>query len=98
MYGCWLYILRCSDGSYYVGTTRGEPEARASEHNLGLDPTAYTARRLPVSLVYAELYDLITDAIAAERQVKGWRREKKEALIRREYSLLPRLASRSKGA
>jgi putative endonuclease len=50
-----------------------------------------------VSLVYAEFYDLIVDAIAAERQVKGWRRDKKEALIRREYSVLPGLASRRKG-
>jgi hypothetical protein len=54
----------------------------------------YTARRRPVSLVFHQHFERIEDAIAAERQVKGWRREKKEALIRGEYTLLPFLARR----
>jgi putative endonuclease len=78
--GAWLYILRCADGSYYVGTTRKALEERLGEHNAGLYD-GYTARRRPVTLVFAQHFDTITDAIAAERQVKGWSRAKKEALI-----------------
>ena len=94
--GCTLYILRCADGSYYVGTTRLPVEARLSEHQSGFDAKSYTASRLPVSLVYSAHYDLITDAIAAERQIKGWRREKKEALIRGDFESLPALSRRYK--
>ena len=91
--GAFLYILRCADDSYYVGTTRGTLESRIGEHNAG-HFGGYTAKRRPVSLVFHEEFDRITDAISAERQVKGWRREKKEALIRREYELLRQLAKR----
>ena len=92
--GCWLYILRCSDGSYYVGTTRNdELETRVSQHNLGVYG-GYTARRRPVSLVYSAHFERILDAIAAERQIKGWSRAKKEALIRGEFEALPELAKR----
>jgi putative endonuclease len=99
MEGCWLYILVCADGSYYVGTTRhADPQTRADEHNLAACRTAYTAARRPVRLVFAEHFQRATDAIAAERQVKGWRREKKEALIRRAFTLLPALAARGRRA
>jgi putative endonuclease len=92
--GCWLYILRCSDGSYYVGTSRNdELETRVSQHNLGVYG-GYTARRRPVSLVYSAHFERIVDAIAAERQIKGWSRAKKEALIRGEFEALPELAKR----
>ncbi len=94
MDGCWLYILQCADGLYYVGTTRRSPEEREGEHNQGLDPFAWTFRRRPVTLVFAEHFPMITDAIDAERRVKGWRREKKEALIRGEYEALVELSSR----
>lgn len=93
--GCWFYILRCSDGSYYVGTTRTEDlETRVSQHNLGLFPKAYTMRRRPVVLVYSAQFANITEAVGFERQVKGWSRAKKEALIRGEYDALPALARR----
>ncbi|MCZ8107530.1 MAG: GIY-YIG nuclease family protein [Burkholderiales bacterium] len=99
MEGCWLYILVCADGSYYVGTTRhADPQMRVAEHNLAACGTAYTAARLPVSLVFVEHFQRTTDAIAAERQVKGWRREKKEALIARAFTLLPALAARGRRA
>jgi len=76
-----VYILRCADGSYYTGITNQDAEARAWEHNN--EPMdSYTARRRPVTLVFAEVYDRLTDAIARERQIKGWSRAKKEALIR----------------
>jgi putative endonuclease len=89
-----LYILRCADGSYYVGTGRGSLEERVAQHQNGsLD--GYTARRRPVTLVFHQHFDRIEDAIAAERQVKGWRREKKEALIRADFAALRALSRRA---
>ncbi|GGH17652.1 hypothetical protein GCM10007036_19250 [Alsobacter metallidurans] len=92
--GCWLYILRCVDGSFYVGVTRKDVGTRVSEHNLALSGKAYTARRRPVTLAHAVHFERVLDAIAAERQLKGWRREKKEAYIRGEFELLSQLSSR----
>ena len=89
----YVYILRCSDGSYYVGSTRKSLEARVAEHNAGTFG-GYTAGLRPVTLVFHEEFDRILDAIAAERQVKGWSRAKKEALICRDFDLLPMLAKR----
>jgi putative endonuclease len=83
--GAFLYILRCADGSYYVGTTRGELDARLAEHDAGLFG-GYTATRRPVELLFAQHFEVITDAIAAERQVKGWSRAKKEALMRGDWN------------
>jgi predicted GIY-YIG superfamily endonuclease len=90
----YLYILRCADGSYYVGTSRGSLEARIAEHEAGAFD-GYTARRRPVALVFHQYFDRIDDAVAAERQVKGWRREKKEALIRGDFAALPALSRRT---
>ncbi|MCG7509352.1 GIY-YIG nuclease family protein [Mesorhizobium retamae] len=88
-----VYILHCADGSYYVGSTKQDIEARVWEHNnLPLDN--YTATRRPVRLVFAEAFDRITDAIARERQIKGWSRRKKEALIALAYESLPELSRR----
>ncbi len=92
----FLYMLRCADGSYYVGTTRGTLERRVGEHNAG-HCGGWTAERRAVTLVFHQEFERITDAIAAERQVKGWRREKKEALMRGEFALLPGLAKRGGG-
>jgi len=89
----YLYILRCRDGAYYVGATRNSLEARVAEHNAGTFD-GFTSLRRPVELVFHQEFDRITDAIAAERQVKGWRRAKKEALIAGRYDLLPELAKR----
>jgi predicted GIY-YIG superfamily endonuclease len=90
----YLYILLCADGSYYVGSTRDSLDRRIPEHQSGA-LGGYTASRRPVELVFSQEFQRITDAIAAERQIKGWRRDKKEALIRGEYALLPILASRA---
>jgi putative endonuclease len=95
--GTYLYILRCADGSYYVGTTTAGLERRLAEHQAG-DFDGYTALRRPVELVFDQHFDRLEDAAAAERQVKGWRREKKEALIRGEFAALPSLARRSGAA
>jgi putative endonuclease len=89
----YLYILRCRDGAYYVGTTRNSLEARVAEHNAGTFD-GFTSLRRPVELVFHQEFDRITDAIAAERQLEGWRRAKKEALIAGEHDLLPELAKR----
>ena len=93
MTGAYLYILQCADGSYYVGTTRNELEIRTAEHNSGTFG-GYTAKRRPVTLVFSEHFENITEAIAAERQVKGWSRAKKEALIAGDLKRLPLLARR----
>jgi putative endonuclease len=93
--GASVYILRCADGSYYIGLTRNEVETRVSEHNLGIN-AEYTSTRRPVTLVWSEHFERLTDAIAMERQLKGWSRAKKEALIRGDYASLPALAARRK--
>ena len=90
----WCYMLRCSDNSYYVGLTSHEDiVVRVGEHNDSRFK-GYTSRRRPVTLVWCEHYLDLKEAHAAERRLKGWRREKKEALIRREFALLPELAKR----
>jgi putative endonuclease len=91
--GAWLYILRCADGSYYTGTTRADLEQRVAEHQAGTFP-GYTATRRPVELLYSEFFDGIVDAIAAERQVKGWSRVKKEALMAGDFQRIARLSQR----
>ena len=90
-----VYIVRCADGSYYTGLTKQEIEARVWEHNAGIYD-GYTAKRRPVQLVFTETYDRIIDAIARERQIKGWSRIKKEALIALDYEALPELSKRKK--
>jgi putative endonuclease len=89
----FLYILRCADGHHYVGTTVGSLEMRVAEHQAGTFG-GYTAIRRPVVLVFEQHFDRLEDAAAAERQVKGWRRDKKEALIRGDFGMLPFLARR----
>ncbi|GBE44334.1 MAG TPA: GIY-YIG nuclease family protein [Rhizobiales bacterium] len=91
--GAYVYILRCSDGSYYTGATRTSLERRVTEHNSGA-LGGYTARRRPVELAFSEYFDRIADAITAERQIKGWSRAKKQALIHGDLGLLPGLSRR----
>jgi putative endonuclease len=95
MAGAWVYMLECADGLYYVGSYRGETiDTRVGEHNLGLYPDAWTYRRRPVTLVWCVHYADIIQAVAFERQLKGWSRAKKQAVIRGEWSDLPELAAR----
>jgi putative endonuclease len=93
----FVCILVYRGGSYYVGCTSGNLEKRMAEHQAGTYD-GYTAYRRPVTLVFQRDFERIEDAAAAERQIKGWRREKKEALIRGDYPALPVLASRAVGA
>ena len=85
-----MYILRCSDGSYYTGST-WDLEGRLYEHQNGLG-AVFTKKRLPIKLVYCEEFERIDDAFYREKQVQGWSRAKKEALIQGQYDLLPKLA------
>jgi putative endonuclease len=91
--GAHVYMLRCADGSYYVGSARLGLERRISEHNHGTYG-GYTAKRRPVELVWSQHFLDITDAIAVERQIKGWSRAKKEALIKGNYGEIRVLAKR----
>jgi predicted GIY-YIG superfamily endonuclease len=88
----WVYILKCSDGSYYAGST-SNIEKRLSEHKLGAIP-GYTHKRRPVKLVFSDYFEEVYDAISAERQIKGWSRAKKEALIQGDFDLLKKLAKK----
>jgi len=91
--GAYVYIVQCCDDSFYTGSTRGALEDRVTQHNAG-SFGGYTATRRPVKLVYAEYFDRITDAVSAERQIKGWSRSKKEALVRGDFEELRALSSR----
>ena len=90
--GFWVYMLRCADGSYYVGHTE-DVEQRVAEHESGAG-RGYTATRRPVRVVFTEEFPSREEAIAAEIQIKGWSRSKKEALIQRDWTALTRLARR----
>jgi putative endonuclease len=93
----FVYMLRCCDGSYYVGSATGDDlTKRVAEHQSGAFP-GYTSLRRPIELVWSEHFDRITDAIAVERQIKGWSRAKKEALIRSDWSSLATLSKRRGG-
>ncbi|MPZ34219.1 MAG: GIY-YIG nuclease family protein [Rhodospirillales bacterium] len=91
--GAYVYMLRCADSSYYVGSARLGLDQRVNEHNQGVYGD-YTSTRRPVTLVWADHFLNITDAIAVERKIKGWSRAKKEALIRGDYDAIRDLAKR----
>ena len=95
--GAFVYMLQCSDGSYYIGSARGDDLGpRIAEHESGAY-AGYTYSRRPVRLAWSEHFDRITDAIAVERQIKGWSRAKKEALIKGDWSDIRGLARRRGG-
>jgi len=76
-----VYILRCSDGTYYTGLTK-DLEGRVHDHETGTNPASYTLRRRPVKLVWSAITESYQEAFQWEHQIKGWSRAKKEALIR----------------
>ena len=86
MTGFWVYILECADKSYYTGHT-DNLEKRLYEHERNLFK-CYTSKRLPVRLVYSHEFETREGALARERQVKGWSRRKKQALIAGDWSSL----------
>ncbi len=86
----WIYILKCSDGSYYTGCTT-HLEQRIAQHHAGTFE-GYTSTRLPVEVVYTSEFQTIHDAIDAERRIKRWTRAKKEAVIAGRWTDLPELS------
>ena len=88
----FVYIVKCSDGSYYTGITNNV-ERRISEHNHSNDVNSYTYKRRPVELVFTERFIDFENAKSCEKQIKGWSRKKKEALIKRDFKMLKFLAA-----
>jgi putative endonuclease len=90
----FVYILKCSDTSYYTGVINNL-ERWLEEHNSGIIKS-YTSKRLPVKLVFSEKFSDINDAIRLEKQLKGRSRKKKEALIAGNFILLVELSNKKK--
>jgi|SRR5579872_2648653 len=87
----WVYMVLCTDGSYYTGITN-DPERRVAEHNAGMDPHCYTFLRRPVRLVYTGECRDPNEAIRWEKQIKGWSRKKKQALVNDDWQRVSELA------
>ena len=87
-----VYILKCADGSLYVGHTCNVPD-RVARHNAGRG-AFWTATRYPVTLVYQESYDFEADALVREKQIKHWSRAKKQALINKDLNALQEFSKR----
>ena len=90
----WVYILKCSDGAFYVGSTK-YLEDRVDQHNSGFG-ASFTKKRRPVTLVFAQEYDNVGEAWQMERRLHGWSRAKKQALIDGRFELLPELSRRGR--
>jgi putative endonuclease len=86
----YMYILLCSNGSYYTGSTN-DIEKRIAQHQAG-EGASFTKKNLPVKLVYCEEFQRIDEAFYREKQVQGWNRKKKEALINGNLEILPNLS------
>lgn len=89
-YEYYVYILHCKDGTYYTGVTNNL-NRRISEHDNG-SAGDYTKNRLPVKLMRSFVFNDIRQAIAFEKQVKGWSRKKKEALIKDDWQKISKLS------
>ncbi|WP_310378286.1 GIY-YIG nuclease family protein [Flavobacterium sp.] len=83
----YVYIVKCSDSTYYTGITNSI-DRRLFEHNSGKNPDSYTFTRRPVQLVWFETFSDPTQAIMIEKKIKGWSRRKKEALINEDWDKL----------
>jgi len=86
----YMYILECSDGTYYTGSTINL-ELRLQQHQNG-EGANHTKKRLPIKLIYLEEFQRIDEAFNREKQVQGWSRKKKEALINSAQDTLPKLS------
>jgi putative endonuclease len=88
----YMYILLCADGSYYASSTKNLEE-RIFQHQCG-EGANHTKKRLPIKLLYFEEFDRIDEAFYREKQIQGWSRKKKEALISGNVEDLKKLAKR----
>lgn len=86
-----VYILECSDQSYYTGVINNL-EKRIAEHKYGIDPKCYTYKRRPLELKFVEEFNDVNQAIAREKQLKRWTKRKKKALIEHNFEELVRLS------
>jgi putative endonuclease len=91
---CYVYILECSDGTYYTGSTKNLVR-RLYEHKSHIGAN-YTSKHYPVKLVYFETFDRIDCAFEREHQIKKWSHKKKVALISSEYNQLHELSLKQK--
>jgi putative endonuclease len=89
-------MLLCSDESFYVGVTNNL-ETRIAQHNFGFDRCCYTFTRRPLTLVHSSDFHHVHEAISWEKQLKGWSRAKKLALIENDWPRISRLARNSLG-
>jgi len=87
----YVYMLRCSDDSFYIGITNNI-ERRLAEHQSGFNLSCYTFKRRPLKLVYQGLFNDVRSAIRWEKQIKRWGRKKKEMLIAGEWEKLSALS------
>jgi putative endonuclease len=90
-----VYILRCSDDTYYVGST-WDLDGRLWQHNHSDDGAVYTRKRRPVALIWNAEFDSIEQAFAFEKRISGWSRRKKEALMAGDYDVLIALSRRKR--
>jgi putative endonuclease len=86
-------MLKCADDKYYTGITNNL-ERRLYEHNEGVGSKCFTFKRRPLVLVYYQAFVDVKQAIALEKQIKGWSRKKKEAFIKQDFEELKRLSKR----
>ena len=89
----WVYLLECADQSYYTGHT-DNIENRLIQHHYKMYPTCFSSTKLPVPLVFSQEFATRAEALAAERQIKGWSRKKKEALIKDDWETLSTCSKR----
>jgi predicted GIY-YIG superfamily endonuclease len=95
MMAFWVYILRCSDGSYYTGHT-DNLKKRIGEHKAGAILSCYTFKRRPIEAVFSQEFSTREQALSSEQQIKGWSRKKKEAMMRGDWAEVSRLAHSAK--
>jgi len=91
MFNYYVYILKCSDDSFYTGITN-ELNRRFKEHVSGSNKKSYTYKRRPLMLVYHHKFNNVLEAIYFEKKIKGWTRAKKIALIKGDFEMLQILA------
>lgn len=89
----YVYILKCSDGSYYTGHT-DNIEARISQHQQAFFKNCYTATRLPVEVVFVQEFGSRNEAFTVERKIKKWSRKKKAALTKKDWQLISLLSKK----
>ena len=89
-----VYMLRCVDGTYYIGITN-DLERRVAEHEWGRDRSCYTFMRRPVTCVWSQAFTEVLDALQCEKKLKGWSHNKKSALVRGDWKLIAALSNRA---